>query len=296
MSRPPHCVASAFHDSVWALRYVKMAIQTPTMAPVTKIAAFRTMEQMGSPFSGQLSHYLRRRPSARTVVANAGSSYTWPVSYNRWRPIVDMVYSRADVVYAMNIDRRALTPSQSRRTFWLPVGLAVHSGVPPHLASGQFWTEAVRRQTRINEIARRPFVKTRRMLVTWRDSTHQSRPEMREQALASGNADCFVGEQDEYWSMMHRHLFVPCPRGTGWDTHRMWEALVLGCIPLVEQESILRADIEAAGLPVEFVSTYNLSQDDLEAIAAKHTPLTPDDPRLTWQYYINPETRVCGAH
>jgi len=27
---------------------------------------------------------------------------------------------------------------------------------------------------------------------------------------------------------------VVAPRGNGWDTHRLWEALYLGCVPIVE--------------------------------------------------------------
>jgi hypothetical protein len=30
------------------------------------------------------------------------------------------------------------------------------------------------------------------------------------------------------------HQFVVAPRGNGWDTHRLWEALYLGCVPIVE--------------------------------------------------------------
>ena len=33
---------------------------------------------------------------------------------------------------------------------------------------------------------------------------------------------------------MAEHKFVVAPRGNGWDTHRLWEALYLGCVPIVE--------------------------------------------------------------
>lgn len=36
-------------------------------------------------------------------------------------------------------------------------------------------------------------------------------------------------------SEMHKHYFVLCPVGNGLDSHRMWEALYLGCIPIVRR-------------------------------------------------------------
>jgi hypothetical protein len=37
-----------------------------------------------------------------------------------------------------------------------------------------------------------------------------------------------------YYKKMATHKFVVAPRGNGWDTHRLWEALYLGCVPIVE--------------------------------------------------------------
>jgi len=39
----------------------------------------------------------------------------------------------------------------------------------------------------------------------------------------------------EYITAMKQHYFVACPEGNGYDTHRMWEALYLGCIPIVHK-------------------------------------------------------------
>lgn len=37
------------------------------------------------------------------------------------------------------------------------------------------------------------------------------------------------------WAKQAEHAFVLCPPGNGPDTHRLWEALVLGCIPIVKR-------------------------------------------------------------
>ena len=47
--------------------------------------------------------------------------------------------------------------------------------------------------------------------------------------------------------------FCICPRGNGIDTHRLWEALYLGCIPIVLESEILGC---YAGLPILVVRNW----------------------------------------
>ena len=66
--------------------------------------------------------------------------------------------------------------------------------------------------------------------------------------------------------LMRKTLFVPCPRGNGLDTHRIWEALYLGAIPVV-----LNSDRFAAleGWPILFIEEWKeiieKSREELEA-------------------------------
>jgi hypothetical protein len=39
----------------------------------------------------------------------------------------------------------------------------------------------------------------------------------------------------EYTEKLNHHQFILCPRGNGIDTHRLWESLYNGIIPIVEQ-------------------------------------------------------------
>ena len=41
-----------------------------------------------------------------------------------------------------------------------------------------------------------------------------------------------------YYESMSKYKWILCPRGTGQDTHRVWEALYLGSIPVVLKSSI----------------------------------------------------------
>ena len=41
--------------------------------------------------------------------------------------------------------------------------------------------------------------------------------------------------RDEFWKSLNDNMFVICPFGNGLDTHRSWEVLCLGRIPIVEK-------------------------------------------------------------
>ena len=41
---------------------------------------------------------------------------------------------------------------------------------------------------------------------------------------------------DEYLDNIYNHKFVVCPRGNGLDTHRLWETLYMGSIPIVKTD------------------------------------------------------------
>lgn len=60
----------------------------------------------------------------------------------------------------------------------------------------------------------------------------------------------------EYAIELARHRFALCPPGNGIDTHRLWEALYVGTIPIVQKNPALES---FADLPILFV-------DRLEAL------------------------------
>jgi hypothetical protein len=64
-----------------------------------------------------------------------------------------------------------------------------------------------------------------------------------------------------YLSSMYCHKFVFAPRGNGLDTFRLWEALYLGCIPIVKYH-IGYDDFK--DLPILFVESWdNITEDFL---------------------------------
>ena len=45
-------------------------------------------------------------------------------------------------------------------------------------------------------------------------------------------------ETKEYCKQLQEHIFSMCPPGNGKDTHRVWESIFFGCIPIVEKSNM----------------------------------------------------------
>lgn len=67
---------------------------------------------------------------------------------------------------------------------------------------------------------------------------------------------------DEYLSDLVHHKFTISPHGNGLDCHRTWEALYMGCIPIVLSSSL---DVLYEGLPVLIVQDWaDITEELLE--------------------------------
>jgi hypothetical protein len=59
-----------------------------------------------------------------------------------------------------------------------------------------------------------------------------------------------------YLALLGLHRFAACPRGNGIDTHRVWEALYLGVVPVVERSPSVE-HFAAQGLPMVVVDGWS---------------------------------------
>lgn len=65
----------------------------------------------------------------------------------------------------------------------------------------------------------------------------------------------------DFASEIHKHYFMLCPVGNGLDSHRLWEALHLGCIPIVRR--ITNYIQYEDKLPILFVDKWSDITKDL---------------------------------
>jgi hypothetical protein len=79
-------------------------------------------------------------------------------------------------------------------------------------------------------------------------------------------------ELSDYKKQLDNHKFMLCPRGNGIDTHRLWESLYHGIIPIVENHIHYKC---VSDLPVIIVDSFNdvtknfLEQKEMEILNKK---------------------------
>lgn len=76
---------------------------------------------------------------------------------------------------------------------------------------------------------------------------------MRHEPWLTFNPPAGRGDNAAYLDALVRHTFALCPPGFGVDTHRMWEALYAGTIPVVLRSRAMSA---FANLPILFVDDF----------------------------------------
>lgn len=94
------------------------------------------------------------------------------------------------------------------------------------------------------------------------------------------------GEISPYKAELLDHKFVLCPRGNGVDTHRLWEALYCGVIPVVKSH-LTHRPLEGA-LPVLFVDDYReVTKDLLDRTYAEYSNRQWKTEMLTVSWWID---------
>jgi hypothetical protein len=78
-----------------------------------------------------------------------------------------------------------------------------------------------------------------------------------------------------YLRELARHRFCVCPRGNGADTHRVWECLYLGVVPIVERSPHIEL-WEQRGLPLLVVDRWDEVTPDLLQARAGSAAFDPD--------------------
>ena len=113
--------------------------------------------------------------------------------------------------------------SNNKNIFTLPIGIENLSkginGMPSNLNNNTSWAE------KNSSIMVGPF-----------SPTHAERLNLLDQIshknFMVNKYDAFVSSK-KFAKLMKQHRYVLCPQGNGIDTHRFWEALYRGCVPII---------------------------------------------------------------
>ena len=90
---------------------------------------------------------------------------------------------------------------------------------------------------------------------------------------------------------IRNHQFVLCPRGNGVDTHRLWETLYMGSIPIVVRHIALE---EFTDLPICWIDRWEeVTPEFLQSEFARITETTWNLEKLTFGYW---KARILSLH
>lgn len=99
--------------------------------------------------------------------------------------------------------------------------------------------------------------------------------------------------RDICWKHMSQYAFVVSPHGNGLDCHRTWEALVLGCIPIVKTSGL---DPLFDDLPVWIVQAWSdVTKDAMKQKIEEFRNKTFKYEKLTLAYWRNILTQNTNA-
>lgn len=88
--------------------------------------------------------------------------------------------------------------------------------------------------------------------------------------------------RSDLWKVKAQSRFSVCPHGNGLDTHRTWETLILGCMPIVKTSPL---DVLYDGLPVIIVKSWDeITRDNLYKWMGQYHLRREN---LTTQHWIN---------
>lgn len=91
-------------------------------------------------------------------------------------------------------------------------------------------------------------------------------------------------EFEHYVRQIKSHKFVLCPDGNGSDTHRTWEALYLGAIPIVQPHVF--TEVFAKYFPMLVVRNYEeIIEDSLEIQYEEIANMNHDKKYLTMEFW-----------
>ena len=95
----------------------------------------------------------------------------------------------------------------------------------------------------------------------------------------------------DYFSSLPNYKFVISPEGCGVDCHRHYEALLAGCIPIVQRN--LLVEEKYRGCPVLFTDDYSeITEEYLQAKYAEMIDTVYDFSRLFLEYYSEDQIRT----
>jgi hypothetical protein len=103
--------------------------------------------------------------------------------------------------------------------------------------------------------------------------------------VTNAKSDFTLQGRKKFLEELRNHTFVLSPRGVGIDTHRMWETLYMGSIPIVKRHLALD---EFVDLPICWVNHWNeITEDFLQSEYKRISESSWNMEKLKMSYWVN---------
>jgi len=187
-----------------------------------------------------------------------------------------------------------LTKHDNHKLSIIPIGLDYHT-IAEHKAGYEWWgakETPVQQEKYLINLEKLPFEKREAKIYCNFLQSIRGRygGKDRKEALEQISDELLVKEEDKLqrnntWKNMVNYAFVLSPHGNGLDCHRTWEALALGCIPIVKKSPI---DKLYEDLPVLIVDNWSdVSKDLLLHTIEEFKNKSFNTNKLNLSYWIN---------
>lgn len=192
---------------------------------------------------------LLKSPLSKYILINT-SDRTFPQDYisNHVMEVLRLF----DVLFVQNVDRNKIPIEFRHKVVAVPIGVDLHTidekpmwGMPqtPWYTQEQLLINMRNNSLKLNK-------RIPKVLITWKKSSKishrhrfagfKTRPQLWNECNSNSNFSLGIGSRQYTWKQMVSHAFVYSPIGAGYDCHRTWEALILGCIVIAQPNPTLK--------------------------------------------------------
>jgi hypothetical protein len=208
-----------------------------------------------------------------------------------------------DSQYLVHIFAQNCLISNHKKITQIPIGLDLHSLAYGKNRFGEQKTSCSDQEKKLNEVKNNTF--SQKLIKACVDFKHidsmkgknnmkdffgEDRTEICYKLQNKSCVDFFENKlpRSKLWLKKSAYAFSICPPGNGIDTHRVWEDLILGIIPIVKTTPL---DPLYKQFPIVIVDDWNkITQENLESWYKEKSPLFENEEimqKLNQKYWLD---------
>ncbi len=207
-----------------------------------------------TPFINSIFPFLNRQFKYILYIHNSDHSFT-----NDYKKLVDS--DLIEKIYTQNIDTDLDTDLDTDKITLLPIGMANSMWKHGNLLELYSTMSQIYKINKVDSI-----------YVNINPNTYPYRKNILDKIIEKGSLKLNTPKPyKEYLMELSKYRFCLCIRGNGIDTHRFWESLYLGVIPVIINNKTTKCSNFIRYLHKLNIPFYEIKIDDLDTVCTKYT-------------------------